>query len=63
MVSPSLMQQCTGISRSSPVRRAQALRRTLDRRPDLIARRGGLSADDEDILGEFTLLDENRQNG
>jgi tRNA (guanine37-N1)-methyltransferase len=44
-------------------RRAQALRRTLDRRPDLIARRGGLSADDEGILAEFTLLDENRQNG
>ncbi|MEO9180277.1 MAG: tRNA (guanosine(37)-N1)-methyltransferase TrmD [Acidimicrobiales bacterium] len=44
-------------------RRAQALRRTVDRRPDLIARRGGLSAEDEGILGEFGLLDENRQNG
>ncbi len=44
-------------------RRGQALRRTLDRRPDLIARRGGLSAEDEAILGEFTLLDENRRNG
>jgi tRNA (guanine37-N1)-methyltransferase len=44
-------------------RRAQALRRTLDRRPDLIASRGGLSADDSAILAEFALLDENPQNG
>ena len=44
-------------------RRAQALRRTLERRPDLIARRGGLSAEEESILGEFALLDGNHQNG
>lgn len=31
-------------------RRAQALRRTLAHRPDLIEARGGLSADDEDVL-------------
>lgn len=36
-------------------RRAQAIRRTLDRRPDLIEARGGLSADDEKLLGEFGL--------
>jgi tRNA (guanine37-N1)-methyltransferase len=34
-------------------RRAQALRRTLHRRPDLIDARGGLSADDEAVLAEF----------
>ena len=34
-------------------RRAQALRRTLARRPDLIARRGGLSAEDRAVLDEF----------
>jgi tRNA (guanine37-N1)-methyltransferase len=34
-------------------RRAQALRRTIDRRPDLIARRGGLSEDDHRLLAEF----------
>ena len=34
-------------------RRAQALRRTLERRPDLIASRGGLSDDDERLLVEF----------
>lgn len=44
-------------------RRAQALRRTLDRRPDLIARRGGLNGEETAILVEFALLDENRQNG
>lgn len=34
-------------------RRAQALHRTLRVRPDLVARRGGLSADDERLLEEF----------
>ncbi len=36
-------------------RRAQALRRTLDRRPDLIAGRGGLSEGDRRLLEEFGL--------
>jgi tRNA (guanine37-N1)-methyltransferase len=36
-------------------RRAQALRRTLDRRPDLVAARGGLSDDDRRVLAEFGL--------
>lgn len=34
-------------------RRAQALRRTLAHRPDLIEARGGLSADDEDVLATW----------
>ena len=34
-------------------RRAQALRRTLALRPDLIARRGGLNDDDQRLLDEF----------
>ena len=34
-------------------RRAQALRRTLEHRPDLIAQRGGLSAEDRALLAEF----------
>ena len=34
-------------------RRAQALRRTLALRPDLIAARGGLDADDEKLLAEL----------
>ena len=34
-------------------RRAQALRRTLDRRPDLIAARGGLTAEEQRLLDEF----------
>lgn len=34
-------------------RRAAALRRTLDRRPDLIERRGGLSEEDVRVLQEF----------
>ncbi|HEY5156102.1 MAG TPA: tRNA (guanosine(37)-N1)-methyltransferase TrmD [Acidimicrobiales bacterium] len=34
-------------------RRAQALRRTLAQRPDLIEARGGLSEDDVALLGEF----------
>ncbi len=36
-------------------RRAQALRRTLDRRPDLITARGGLSDEDRRLLEEFGL--------
>ena len=38
-------------------RRAQSLRRTIDRRPDLIAERGGLSTADRELLAEFELLD------
>lgn len=38
-------------------RKAQSLRRTMDRRPDLIARRGGLSEADSKLLAEFGLLD------
>ena len=38
-------------------RRAQSLRRTIDRRPDLIAQRGGLSTADRELLAEFELLD------
>ena len=34
-------------------RRAQALRRTIAQRPDLIEARGGLTADDEAVLAEF----------
>lgn len=34
-------------------RRAQALRLTLERRPDLIEANGGLTAEDEDILRRF----------
>jgi len=34
-------------------RRAQSLRRTMQRRPDLIAARGGLSDDDKALLEEF----------
>lgn len=37
-------------------RRAQALRRTLERRPDLIETRGGLSAEDEALLAEVPEL-------
>ena len=44
-------------------RRAQALARTLARRPDLIERRGGLSDEDRALLVEFTTLDETGQNG
>jgi tRNA (guanine37-N1)-methyltransferase len=36
-------------------RRAQSLRRTLERRPDLIAARGGLSEADRRLLAEFGL--------
>jgi tRNA (guanine37-N1)-methyltransferase len=34
-------------------RRAQALHRTLERRPDLVAARGGLTAEDQRLLDEF----------
>ncbi len=34
-------------------RRAQALRRTIERRPDLMVARGGLSAEEEGLLAEF----------
>ena len=34
-------------------RRAQALARTIERRPDLIEARGGLTPDDEALLAEF----------
>ena len=37
-------------------RQAQSLRRTIDRRPDLIAQRGGLSEADSELLAEFGLL-------
>ena len=39
-------------------RRAQALARTVRHRPDLIAKRGGLSPADEALLAEFDLLPE-----
>ena len=41
--------------RISRWRRAQAIRRTLDRRPDLIASRGGLTEGDRALLAEFGL--------
>ena len=44
-------------------RRAQALARTLARRPDLIARRGGLTAEEARILAEMAIPDENGSNG
>jgi tRNA (guanine37-N1)-methyltransferase len=34
-------------------RRAMSLRRTIERRPDLIERRGGLTDDDQKLLDEF----------
>jgi tRNA (guanine37-N1)-methyltransferase len=37
-------------------RRAMSLRRTLDRRPDLIAARGGLTPEDRAALEEFDLM-------
>jgi tRNA (guanine37-N1)-methyltransferase len=36
-------------------RRAQAIARTLSRRPDLIATRGGLSEEEKGLLAEFGL--------
>ena len=44
-------------------RRAQALRLTVARRPDLIARRGGLSAEDQALLDEFPEMDEVERSG
>ncbi len=44
-------------------RRAESLRRTISRRPDLIEARGGLSEEDDAILAEFPVLDENGRNG
>jgi tRNA (guanine37-N1)-methyltransferase len=44
-------------------RQAQALRATIERRPDLIEHRGGLSDRDREILREFGLLEEPRENG
>jgi tRNA (guanine37-N1)-methyltransferase len=44
-------------------RRAQALHRTIERRPDLIAARGGLSVEDDAILAEFPVLEANGRNG
>jgi tRNA (guanine37-N1)-methyltransferase len=44
-------------------RRAESLRRTIARRPDLIEARGGLSEEDDAILGEFPVLEENGRNG
>jgi tRNA (guanine37-N1)-methyltransferase len=41
-------------------RRAQALHRTIERRPDLITVRGGLTGEDEAILAEFPVLEANR---
>ena len=38
-------------------RRAEALRRTIDRRPDLVAKRGGLSASEQHLLEEFAMAD------
>jgi tRNA (guanine37-N1)-methyltransferase len=34
-------------------RRAQSLRRTIERRPDLIEARGGLTADEQRLLDEL----------
>jgi len=44
-------------------RRAQALHRTLARRPDLIEARGGLSDADLAIMAEFPLLEGNGRTG
>jgi tRNA (guanine37-N1)-methyltransferase len=44
-------------------RHAQSLARTMARRPDLMERRGGLSAEDRAILEEFPALDGTGQNG
>ena len=44
-------------------RRAQALARTLARRPDLIEARGGLSLEDRALLAEFGPTDGSGQNG
>jgi len=44
-------------------RRAQALHRTMERRPDLITARGGLTSEDEATLAEFPVLEANGRNG
>ncbi|MBW4029733.1 MAG: tRNA (guanosine(37)-N1)-methyltransferase TrmD [Acidobacteria bacterium] len=44
-------------------RRAQALALTLARRPDLIARRGGVSAQERQLLEEWGVLDSSGENG
>jgi tRNA (guanine37-N1)-methyltransferase len=44
-------------------RLAQSLRRTIERRGDLLERRGGLSEDERALLDEFPALDEPRGNG
>lgn len=44
-------------------RRAQALALTVRRRPDLIERRGGLSAEERELLDEWGVLDSPAENG
>ena len=44
-------------------RLAQSLYRTMQRRPDLIERRGGLSEQEQDVLDEFQPFDAPRANG
>jgi len=44
-------------------RRARALAVTLQRRPDLIARRGGLSAEDRQMLEEIGVVESGPENG
>ncbi len=44
-------------------RYAQSLAKTVARRPDLIAARGGLSASDRAVMAEFGLLEEDHQVG
>ena len=44
-------------------RRAQALALTMQRRPDLIARRGGVSDDERQLLEEWAVLDSSGENG
>jgi tRNA (guanine37-N1)-methyltransferase len=44
-------------------RRAQALARTIERRSDLIERRGGLSTEDRALLAEFEALNGPEQTG
>jgi hypothetical protein len=39
------------------------LKRTFERRPDLIERRGGLSDEERAILAEYATLDEPERNG
>ncbi len=44
-------------------RRAQALRRTMQRRSDLMARRGGVSDDERALLADFATSEEPERNG